>query len=357
LDVGSGNTPLNQADYLRIYNAANPPIGNKAIPFHNFSTSFNENNSLNKPHISFNRRNGDWLATELDANPFNTEAFDCSFMCDDSAISGPGLVCSTANFSLGDATTTTTWSLIPSNSGSIIVNSSTSITIIKSSGFIGNAVLIANISSPRCGTAIVSKNLHLGRPTGTASVTGDSDLNPGITDSALFYVNTNNVNCFSSINWVVYSGSNPNAPLYFNLTPHSNGTSVTVIANSDTPAGMYTIQARVSNACGFLAADRTFEVYESGPPEIFPREGNKLYTVFPNPSSEIINIKIKDDSIAYEKSVVISGELFDVLGRSKLKVDIQNNSASFSVRTLHPGTYVLKIYLNDQVESHQIIVE
>lgn len=366
LDIGLGNVALNNSDYLKKYNVNAPLVAPKISPFINFITSFQdafildfEDNitSSNEQHIFLHLRNANWLAREIDNDANNNQAFDCSFVCANSQIQGPGLICSSATFSLGDATTTTTWSLIPSNAGTITVNSNTSITITKASGFIGNAVLIANISSPQCGTAPVSKNLNFGRPTGTASVTGDSDLNPGIGDSALFYVNTNNVNNFSFINWVVYSGSNPNAPLYFNLTPHSNGTSVTVVANSDTPAGMYTMQARVSNACGFLAADRTFEVYESGPPEIFPREGNKLYTVFPNPSNDIVNIEIKDASLINGEHIKIHGELFDVLGKSKLKVDIQNNSASFSVNRIPPGIYVLKIYLDDYIESHQIIVK
>jgi len=46
-----------------------------------------------------------------------------------------------------------------------------------------------------------------------------------------------------------------------------------------------------------------------------------------------------------------------LLGRSKSKVELTDNKATFSVKGLHHEIYVLKIYINDQVESHQIAVE
>ena len=45
------------------------------------------------------------------------------------------------------------------------------------------------------------------------------------------------------------------------------------------------------------------------------------------------------------------------MGLSKTKVEIKDNNATFSVRGLNKGIYVLKIYINDKVESHQIAVE
>ena len=45
------------------------------------------------------------------------------------------------------------------------------------------------------------------------------------------------------------------------------------------------------------------------------------------------------------------------MGLSKSKVVIIDNAAIFTVVGLLKGIYVLKIYINDQVESHQIGVE
>lgn len=58
-----------------------------------------------------------------------------------------------------------------------------------------------------------------------------------------------------------------------------------------------------------------------------------------------------------EKEAKISGELFDLMGQSKSKVVIIDNKATLSVVGLNKGIYVMKIFMNDQTESHQIIVE
>ncbi|WP_208103808.1 hypothetical protein [Flagellimonas ochracea] len=90
LDVGSNNVPLIEEDYLQIYTTENPPPQELAIPFDNFTTTF-DISGRNAAHISFNRTNGDWLAQEL--NTVST-SFDCTFLCNpEAAIQGSKLLC------------------------------------------------------------------------------------------------------------------------------------------------------------------------------------------------------------------------------------------------------------------------
>jgi hypothetical protein len=90
LDVGSNNIPLTEEDYLQIYTTENPPPQELAIPFDNFTTTFDISGS-NAPHISFNRTNGDWLAKELNAAG---TSFDCTFLCGPAeVIEGNELLC------------------------------------------------------------------------------------------------------------------------------------------------------------------------------------------------------------------------------------------------------------------------
>lgn len=84
---------------------------------------------------------------------------------------------------------------------------------------------------------------------------------------------------------------------------------------------------------------------------------NHLYQVYPNPSKDIINIELNDINNQTTKSKTYTGELFDMMGQSKTKVQINDNKTTLSVRELNKGIYVLKIYLNDQTETHQIIIE
>ena len=84
---------------------------------------------------------------------------------------------------------------------------------------------------------------------------------------------------------------------------------------------------------------------------------NNVYKTYSNPSNEIVNIDLREENNLPEKGATISGELFDMMGQSRTKVDIKDNKTVFSVLGLPRGIYVLKIYINDQFESHQIAVE
>lgn len=122
------------------------------------------------------------------------------------------------------------------------------------------------------------------------------------------------------------------------------------------------IFVRASNSCGWsewLDVSRYAENCNATDPgciQCFRTTPNK-YIIYPNPSNDIVNIDLRDENNLPEKGAVITGELFDIIGASKSKVEINNNKATFSVRGLNKGIYVLKIYINNQVESHQIAVE
>ena len=119
--------------------------------------------------------------------------------------------------------------------------------------------------------------------------------------------------------------------------------------------GQTSVSFRAKNACGW---SEWFELpFEITQLPIFDKQSTSIYTVFPNPSKDIVNIDLKNKDRQPEKTAHISGELFDVLGISKAKVEIKNNQASFSVSGLRKGIYILKIYIDGQVESHQIAVE
>ncbi len=116
LDIGGGSTPLNNSDYFRKYNSLTPPTGNRASPFVNFTTAYTQGSNQNENHISFNRRNGDWLATELDANTQTSQVFDCSYICNDAQITGLNTICTSAIYTFpASAGTTYSWSINQNN--------------------------------------------------------------------------------------------------------------------------------------------------------------------------------------------------------------------------------------------------
>ncbi|WP_082113368.1 T9SS type A sorting domain-containing protein [Kordia jejudonensis] len=356
LDAGSGTTNLDDFDYRRDYVGETPPAAPKNSPFENFVTHFDPFNiaNNNSAHISFNRRNGDWLFAELNDNQ-NPIFTNCSMFCDEDLISGPGLVCNSAIYIINglDNFTTVTWTLDNPNSAIITGNNNAQITLTKAPGFNGFVTLTAQINSPRCGFVVRTKRIYLGVPTGSPTISGDNDLNPGPTDSAVFSVNTNSVSSFSSINWTIFSYSFPNAIQYFTIQPTGNGKTIVVTANSNVPEGDYIVQARITNTCGFIPVDKEFHVNEGGNAQFYPR----FFTVSPNPSNGIINIQLKDTSKTPQNQQEIQGELYDIYGRFKEKVIISNYEAKVITNRLTTGIYVLKIYMDKTVESHQIIVK
>jgi Secretion system C-terminal sorting domain len=123
---------------------------------------------------------------------------------------------------------------------------------------------------------------------------------------------------------------------------------------STRPSGYSNITATVTNACG-----STVILYDD-----FNRISNNnnvtiadIYKVFPNPAKDIVNIETIDTDFQPEENTTITGELFDLMGIPTTKVQIKDNKATFSVEGLRKGIYVLKIYIDDQTETHQIAVE
>ena len=115
------------------------------------------------------------------------------------------------------------------------------------------------------------------------------------------------------------------------------------------------VQVRARNSCGWSPwYTLNFDVVSCA------RAANatsNVYTVAPNPAKNIVNIEIRDKQHSNLKETTVSGELFDLKGISKSIIEIKNNKATFSVIGLNKGIYILKIYLDSKVESHQIIVE
>lgn len=168
LDVGRGIINLNNDDYLRAYTAANPPTGDRAIPFHNFITAYQSENSINERHISFNTKNGNWLATELDNIVNNNEIFDCSFICSDAKINGVDNFCNSSVFTVPNTANTYTWSITSTNNLAVISSEQGTNSVVLSAvnpnlnGFITISCYIGNF---KCGYATIVKRIHVGRPT------------------------------------------------------------------------------------------------------------------------------------------------------------------------------------------------
>lgn len=355
LDIGGGDVALFDPDYRNSYVGANPPSGSKSSPFANFVTAFsNPDTNNNERHLEFNKRNGDWLAKEIIGN--NIDFSDCSYLCSGN-IQGSTAVCSTSNFSITGQTNSVSWTIEPSNAGTINVSPTNpnNISLTRNTNFYGNAVLTAFVTTEKCGSGKITKNVELGTPTTSQNVTmnGPNNLNPGQTGTYSF--NTSYFNNASSFDWVFFSNTLPNAQQYFDLNIISNGT-FTVKPDFDVPGGYYTVQARIINTCGFYSLSKTIYVEEGdGTPVLY--KNSNIYRIYPNPSSSYFNVSLINENQTPTSSKGIFGEILDLNGLFIRKIKIVNNKAQVNINDLKKGIYILRIHYDGKTEGHQVIVE
>jgi len=180
LDVGSGAANLSHNDYFKQYNSANPPTGNKAIPFVNFTTSLNQNNNLNAEHISFQKRNGDWLAEELDADA-TIDYFDCTAFCSNAGISGNSRLCNSSTYSVTSEATWVNW-WVSQGAGAVTTSTNGNQITLTLNNSAANTTVVLNASygNTKCGYTTVSKTIISGRPSyPNTAMTGDDYVYPG----------------------------------------------------------------------------------------------------------------------------------------------------------------------------------
>jgi hypothetical protein len=241
LDIGRGNVSLNDTDYKMSYVGSTPPIAPKNSPFANFSTDFEKYNpnASNKSHISFDSRNGEWLAKELTQSPINT---NCSAFCSDAQITGNDILCSSATYSVTNEATTVIWSVSDPNG---LVNYSingNNITINQNNPInYGFVTLTVFYSNPKCGSITVTKNIEVGiHPYhfNTTTLTGE-DYICGFQTYTYTLNNSISHPCVNTVNWSV----SPNLSIV-SQTPNS----VTVTKNPLNNQYAGEISAKIPNS-------------------------------------------------------------------------------------------------------------
>ncbi|MDP9048262.1 MAG: T9SS type A sorting domain-containing protein [Bacteroidota bacterium] len=94
LDIGKGSVTLLASDYSIPYSEGSPPPAPKNTPFANFITAYSPLTSTkvnnNEGHITYETRNGNWLASELGGG---SPLADCNILCQLNAITGDQYNC------------------------------------------------------------------------------------------------------------------------------------------------------------------------------------------------------------------------------------------------------------------------
>ena len=304
--------------------------GNKEIYFDSYFSP-----QTNESHIMLNASAVNWLLKEIQGAPQPPY-----FPVDPSVFIGDKVIClnqpKTYQFTdlckiPGKATFSVT--------GNLVINSFTDYAVtVQSSNGGGAASIIADFGNG----LKVEKNIWIGKPA------IDLDIIPGDRRTELRVIGDGTLDAtnqgITSIVWTRLT----------NLTGgFIGGSGFNGTSTCTNPNWRGTIKIVATNLCGSTEIIETVGCYQSAN----RTAPNTLFKIYPNPSKDIVTIDLRDENNAPDKDATISGELYDIMGTLRSKVAINDNKATFSVLGLNKGIYVLKIYINDQLEAHQIAVE
>ncbi len=368
LDVGRGIANLNNSDYFKTYTSANPPIGSKAIPFVNFTTSHQPNNSLNEQHISFNTRNGDWLATELNSIVNDEEIFDCSAFCSNSEIIGSDFLCTTGVYSVTNQATTVNWSVSDPNNLVSFTTNGNEITLTQNNNLNGTITLTVNFENDACGSTSVTKDIWVGKPTVTTSGLNGGYDNVSINTSSQFGVAwaEGNTHYYWSVtpNTTCSAGSGPTIN-YTNQNTY-NSTSRYANINWGVCPGTYSVVCYAKNNCGMTyIGQKWVTVYDPNNNDPCPPIGLK---VFPNPvKNGSITVQkpapgdpCNDDPLDPNKQMNIINDvkIYDMYGVLVYTNSFNTNKFNINGLKLKRGHYILNVQSSDgQILRKLIIAE
>ena len=366
LDIYNGGSPLSNDDYLAKYNAASPPISPKATPFVNFSTSYPQGNTnLNEQHISFNTRNGNWLATELDSNTNNNQIFDCTSFCSNANISGPEFVCTSGSYTITNQASSSNWTITEgSNLVTLTTPNTTTATInlinLNSNGYV---TLTANYSNNSCGNAQISKRILVGKPIVTdPTVYG---INLAYTNLPSFYT-VNPVAGATSYNWTLTTISSlcTTEPVTI-----GNGTTTGSFYWRNCP-GIYVINCYAVNSCGStlvgsIAVNVVYAPNNGGGGGGGGGGCTGTLEVSPNPvsSNRSIALRVLPDPCetqtapnSLRTSNVNEAKIYDMQGTLRYSNTFTGESFEMNNVNLTRGNYILNVFTSNGKTLRKVLV-
>jgi hypothetical protein len=376
LDIGQGNTPLTNANYLARYVGATPPVVPFNTPFANFATAFmatpitlarfnpNTNELIYQftstgcePHEGLYIRSANWLADEMNGNTLVRT--NCEGFCTNGVITGPAIICNAETFT-APAGNGVTYDWTCSNPAAVTFTGTGNTRLItrNTSGQVTITVTMTGV----CGTTTLSRSVRLGTFARSEYTIFSWPSRVVYGQTVQFGPGSWQVVDATSYNWIWPSGGwtyisgqgtrvlTLRAPAY---SPFQTGGDVGL---------------SVGNPCGTSSH--------------FPLTRFNYFTTFriaasPNPVKDNLNISFleqTDTAVAAKKQVLelkpvraikSSGRtivtLFEFSTNMQVRQWKQNEIDSklynFNVTGLRKGLYILQVDRNNQTAITKIIVE
>jgi hypothetical protein len=378
LDIKRNNLAVNSSDYMKKYAGGVTPELALTSGFDNFIVDYNNGNPINNEHISFQVRNGNWLAEELQVNPITPvyPNFNCINFCANAAITGSKFLCTTGNYSVTSEATIANWTITDGNSLATLSNeTSTTATLTQTSPTSnGYVTLLVTFGNERCGTTNATLTIWVGKPRVTNfSIIGASDNVP--TNSSDQF-NVNYATEAVSYDWTVSSlsstctDSNGFYPPGIVLPKFSNGSAS---YSSVTPystiswgncSGTYLVNCKAVNTCGFNAYyTRIVNVYGpgggGGEDPCLPS-----LQVYPNPVNDddlVVNLIPPPDPCGGIPSRMSQDgknilKVYDMLGNLVYTKTYNSLEIRINDLNLKRGHYILNVFTSSGKTNKEIII-
>lgn len=341
LDIGGGNVSLAKADYLTRYVGATPPSAPKNTPFQNFITAFNDGTANNEEHISILRRNGDWVAGELNSN---NPAADCSGICSDAAITGNAQLCAQTGVYTAPAIpgAVYTWSASPSGRVSFTNNAVNPVTVNRQGN--GPVTISVQIVAGTCG----SKTLNLPVQVGPTTPDFEASIQNGWTiceDDIMEFIATP-VDPTSTYEWQITGGTIYTGQGTKKMRARSNGaTEVRVTMRMNVPG------------CGYSNyADHTY----------FLESCYGLWSITPNPAQDMITITAgeqtgitaKTGAFSTSANSIAQVKIYNTYGATLKTVQYTGatKQAQVDVSNLAPGLYFVEVSNGEVKQTKKLVI-
>ena len=318
-------------------------ISNKLTPFDSYYGA-----TSNTAHISLTKEMVDWLMKEIGDSTHPPVPQAPYFPLQDNLLTGATTICLNSNetYSFGDICklpSAVTWTVTPNLQ--IVSSTGTSIIVKGLTG--GSATITATFQNGQK----ITKSIWVGAPSILAIKNTYNP--PGIVSVQLKGINNTDINLQSITNvlWEKVSDNPTNCGDITGTTGFTNEISYSGY-NCSTK-----LKITTTNNCGTNIQYSTIVgSYNAGDP-LRPASNQTFYTIYPNPTHNIVNVELKNQDQKTNPNAKIVAELYNMMGEVKRNVTINNNIATIDVSGLPKGIYLLKINIDGIIESHQVGIE
>lgn len=343
-----------------------PADPNLVSGFDAFIVDNQPNQPTNNDHLSFQPRNGNWLADELEAeSPADYPVVeDCGYICNTPrlAIFGSESICGISeDFSVNvPNNATVTWSTDTTEAISISSSGSFA-SVSRVDNYKGSIKLIATVVlNGDCGPTeelVYEKNIILGKP----EMYPQGLSSPGFPTNPFSFCQTYE---WKESNWIYLFafGAQPTSTyqfeqLTYNFQYSLQGNILKLIPSN---TGTLSFKVRTQNDCGWSDwKTHTYQVTSC------TGGGGLFYVAYPNPTSSSISVNVNTTSkksSTYNstkkykrKDEHLDTEIYDNSGHLQKKLK-KKLGEPIDITKLKNGVYVLRIISKDKDETHQVVL-